>query len=153
MRFNQSAHALFGDSQQEGLMAQRKNRAAARRGKAATRSKARMGTKPVRGKRAKSANAKAGPGKRATKPKSKRAVAKKAVPTKARRPRPPNTMSVEAVIVDMIKEPVPGSVVVTESEATGMRGPNAIPEQPEESRGAALPGSEERVSAPPSHPS
>jgi hypothetical protein len=31
MRFNQSAHALFGDSQQEGLMAQRKNRAAARR--------------------------------------------------------------------------------------------------------------------------
>jgi hypothetical protein len=134
-------------------MAQRKNRAAARRGKAATRSKARMRTKPARGKRAKSANAKAAPGKRATKAKSKRAVAKKAVPTKARRPKPPSTRSVETVIVDMIKEPVPGVVVITEFEATGIPGANAIPEQREESRGAAPPESEERVSAPPSHAS
>jgi hypothetical protein len=80
-------------------------------------------------------------------------VAKKAVPIKARRAKPPSTMSVETVIVDMITEPVPDVVVVTEFEATGTRGPNAIPEQPEESRGAAPPESEERVSAPPSHAS
>jgi hypothetical protein len=53
-------------------------------------------------------------------------------------------MSVETVIVDMIEEPVPGVVVVTEFEATGIRGPDANPEQREESRGAAPPESEER---------
>jgi hypothetical protein len=134
-------------------MAQRKNRAAARRGKAATRSKARMRTKSARGMSAKSATARAASGKRVTKAKSKRAVAKKAVPIKARRPKPPSTTSVETVIMDMIKEPVPGVVVVTELEATGMRGPNAIPEQPEEIRGAAASESEENGERPPSHAS
>ena len=50
---------------------------------------------------------------------------------------------VETVIVDMIEEPVPGVMVVTEFEATAIRGPNAKPEQPKESRGAAPPKSEE----------
>jgi hypothetical protein len=78
-----------------------------------------------------------------TKAKSKRAVAKKVVPTG-------ETVIVdmvpigETVIVDMIEEPVPGVMVVTEFEATRIRGPNAKPEQPEESRGAAPPESEER---------
>jgi len=67
-----------------------------------------------------------------TKAKSKRAVAKKVVPT------------VETVIVDMIEEPVPGVMVVTEFEATGIREPNANAAQPKESRGAATPESEER---------
>jgi hypothetical protein len=66
-----------------------------------------------------------------TKAKSNRAVAKKVAPT------------VETVIVDMIEEPVPGVMVVTEFEATAIRGPNAKPGQPKESRGAAPPKSEE----------
>jgi hypothetical protein len=128
-------------------MAQGKNRAAARRGKTATRGQARMRTKSARGKRAKSATARAAPGKRVTKTKSKRGVAKKAVPIKARRPKLPSTTSVETVIVEMIKEPVPGVVVVTELQAAGVRGLNAIPEQAEESQRAAPPESDERVSA------
>jgi hypothetical protein len=66
-----------------------------------------------------------------TKAKSKRAVAKKVVPT------------VETVIVDIIEEPVPGVMVVTEFEATGIRGPNAKPEQPTESQSTTPPKSEE----------
>jgi hypothetical protein len=107
-------------------MAKRKKRAAAHRGKA------RKPAKSVRGKAAKRTSARATPRKRATKAKSKRAVAKKVVPI------------VETVIVDMIEEPVPGVMVVTEFEATGIRGPNAKPEQPKESRGTTPPKSEER---------
>ena len=114
------------------VMAKRKKRAAARRGKAATRRKARKPAKSVQGKAAKRTNARTTPRKRVTKAKSKRAVAKKVAPT------------VETVIVDMIEEPVPGVMVVTEFEATGIRGPNAKPEQPKESRGTAPPKSEER---------
>ncbi len=113
-------------------MAQRKKRVAARKGKSATRGKARKPAKSVRGKAAKRTSAKATPRKRPTKAKSKRALAKKVVPT------------VETVIVDVIEEPVPGVMVVTEFEATGIPGLNANPEQPEESRGAGPPESEER---------
>jgi hypothetical protein len=67
-----------------------------------------------------------------SKAKSKRAVAKKMVPP------------VETVIVDIIEEPVPGVMVVTEFEATGLRGPNANPEQPKEGLGAASTKSGER---------
>jgi len=116
--------------EQAAVMAKRKKRAAARRGKAATRGKARKPAKSVRGKTAKR-TARATPKKRVTKAKSNRAVAKKVAPT------------VETVIVDMIEEPVPGVMVATEFEATGIRGPNANPEQPKESRGAAPPKSEE----------
>jgi hypothetical protein len=102
--------------EQAAVMAKRKKRAAARRGKAATRVKARKPAKSARGKAAKRTSAKATPRKRVTKAKSKRAVAKKVVPI------------VETVIVDMIEEPVPSVMVVTEFEATGIRGPNAKPE-------------------------
>jgi hypothetical protein len=118
--------------EQAAVMAKRKKRVAARRGKAATRGKARKPAKSVRGKTAKRISARATPRKRVTKAKSKRAVAEKVVPT------------VETVIVDIIEEPAPGVMVVTEFEATGIRGPNANPEQPEESRGAAPPESGER---------
>ena len=96
-------------------MAQRKKRVAARKGKPATRGKARKPAKSVRGKAAKRTSAKATPRKRVTKAKSKRTTVKKLVPT------------VETVIVDMIEEPVPGVVVVTEFEATGIREPKSNP--------------------------
>jgi hypothetical protein len=118
--------------EQAAVMARRKKRAAARRGKAATRGKVRKPGKSVQGKAAKRTSARATPRKRLTKAKSKRAVAKNVVPT------------VETVIVDMIEEPVPGVMVVTEFEATGIRGPKAKAEQPEQSRGAAPPESKER---------
>jgi hypothetical protein len=118
--------------EQAAVMAQRKKRAAARRGKAATQDKARKPAKSARGKTAKRTSSRATPRKRVTKAKSKRAVAKKVVP------------AVETVTVDIIEEPVPGVMVVTEFEATGIRGPNAKPEQSEESRGAAPPESEEQ---------
>ena len=107
------------------VMAQRKKRAAARRGKAATRGKARKPAKSVRGKTAKRTSAKATPRKRGIKAKSKRAVVKKVVPT------------VETVIVDVIEEPVPGVMVITELEATEIRGPSVSQEQPEEGPGEA----------------
>ena len=113
-------------------MAKRKKQAATRRGKAATRGKARKLAKSVRGKKAKRISARAKPKKRVPKAKSKRAVAKKVVPT------------VETVIVDMIEEPVPGVMVVTEFEATGITGPKAKLGRPEQSPGAAPPESEER---------
>jgi hypothetical protein len=111
-------------------MAQRKKQAAARKRNAAMRGKARKPAKSVRGKTAKRTSAKAKSKKRATKTK-KRAVAKTMVP------------KAESVVVDIVEEPVPGVTVVTEFEATEIRGPNAKPEQSEESRGAAPPESEE----------
>ena len=113
--------------EQAAIMAKRKKRAAARKGKAATRGKTRKPAKSVRGKTAKRTSARATPKKRVTKAKSKRAVAKKVAPT------------VETVIVDMVEEPVPGVMVVTEFEATGIRGPIAKPEQPKESQGTTPP--------------
>src|SRR5665811_941307 len=117
--------------EQAAVMAQRKKGVAARKGKAATRGKARKPAKSTRGKATKRTSARATPRKRVTKAKSKRAVAKKVVPTG-------ETVIVdmvpigETVIVDMIDEPVPGVMVVTEFEATRIRGPNAKPEQPED---------------------
>lgn len=101
-------------------MAKRKKRVAARKRKAATSGKTHKPAKAVRGKAAKRISARATPRKRVTKPKSKRAVAKKGIPT------------VGTVIVDIIEEPVPGVMVVTEFEATGIRGSNANLDQPED---------------------
>jgi hypothetical protein len=120
-------------SEKTAVMAQWKKRAAERRGKVATRDKARKPVKSVHGKATNRTRAKTTPRKRLTKAKPKRAVVKKAVPT------------VETVIVDMIDEPVPGVMAVTEFLATGMRGSNANPEQLKESRGAAALESEERM--------
>jgi hypothetical protein len=54
----------------------------------------------------------------------------------------PSTPVVETVVVDVVEEPIPGVAVVTETEATEVRGAGAAPERPEESR-AAPPESEE----------
>jgi hypothetical protein len=125
-------------------MAQRKKRAAARRGKAAMRGKARKPAKSAQTKAAKRLVAKTRPKKQVTKAKPKRVAAKKAAPSKAMPPKQPGKPQAETVIVDMIEEPVPGVLVITEFEATGIRAPNANPEQPEESRSAAPPKSEAR---------
>lgn len=114
-------------------MAQSKKRAAARRGKVATRDKARKPAKSVHGKAAYRTRTKTAPRKRVTKTKLKRAMVKKAVPI------------VETVIVDMIEEPVPGVLAVTEVVTTGIRGSNANFEQLEERRGAVPPELEERM--------
>ena len=95
-------------------MAKRKKRAAARRGKAT-----RKPVKSMRGKPAKRRGTKAKSKKRATKTK-KRAVAKIMAP------------AVETVIVDVIEEPVPGVMVVSEFEATEIRRPSVGQDTTEE---------------------
>jgi hypothetical protein len=89
-------------------MAKRKKRAATRKP-----------VKSMRGKPAKRRGAKAKSKKRATKTK-KRAVAKSTSPT------------VATVVVDVIEEPVPGVMVVSEFEATEIRGPSVGQDTPEE---------------------
>ena len=95
-------------------MAKRKKRAAARRRKVT-----RKPVKSMRGKPAKHRGAKAKAKKRATKTK-KRAVAKTMAPT------------VETVVVDVIEEPVPGVMVVSEFEATEIRRPSGDQDMPGE---------------------
>ena len=95
-------------------MAKRKKRAAARRGKATRRP-----VKSMRGKPARRKVAKAKSKKRTTKTK-KRAVAKSMAPT------------VETVVVDVIEEPVPGVMVVSEFEATEIHGPSVGQDMPGE---------------------
>lgn len=104
-------------------MAKRKKRASARKGKA-TRRKARKSAKSLRRKPAKPRKTKAKLKRRATKTK-KRAVAKSVVP------------KVETVVVDIVEEPIPGVMVVTELEATEIRGSSVSQEQPDEGRGEA----------------
>ena len=120
-------------SEKAAVMAQWKKRAAERRGRVPTRDKACKLVKSMHGKAINRARVKTTPRKRLTKLKPKLAVVKKAVPT------------VETVIVDMIDEPVPGVMAVTEFLAMGMRGSNAKPEQLKESRGGAPLESEERM--------
>ena len=74
-----------------------------------------------------------------TKAKSKRVVSKTMASKGKRPPKQLREATTETFIVDVIEEPVPGVVVVTEFETTEMRQPNASPEQPEDSGGAAPP--------------
>lgn len=114
----------------ETVMAKRKKRVAARKGKA-TRVKAGKSARSLRRKPAKPRKTKAKLKKRATKTK-KRAVAKSMVP------------NAETVVVDIVEEPVPGVLVVTELKATDIRGSNVGQEQPDEGPGWAPPKSKER---------
>jgi hypothetical protein len=95
-------------------MAKRKKRAAARKGKTT-----RKPVKSMRGKPAKRTGAKAKSKKTTIKTK-KRAVAKTMAPT------------VETVVVDVIEEPVPGVMVVSEFEATEIRQPSGDQDMPGE---------------------
>ena len=101
------------------MMAKRKNRAKVqskkqakpRRRRAAVRGKTRKLSKSVRGKAMKPMVAGAKP---------QRAARKKAVRKKEQGMKPPGP-EVETVVVDVIEEPAPGVITVTETEETQIR--------------------------------
>jgi len=113
-------------TQQEGVMAQRKKRAAVS-GKAAKRGKSRKRSKPAQRTAAKRVAGAASSKMRTTKAKSKHAVAKKAALTRAAKQ--PDKSLAETVIADVIEEPAPGVTVVTEFEEVRVRGPSETTEQ------------------------
>jgi hypothetical protein len=121
-------------------MAQRKKRATLRKRKSTARGKARKASVTRRGKAAKHGVARPKPSKRLAKSTSKRAAAKKSAPKRARQMKRPNTPTVEAVTVDVIEEPAPGVVTITEFEETEVRKEGQGLERPEETP----PESEER---------
>lgn len=98
-------------------MAKRKRRASARKKTAAKRGKARARVGSIRRKVAKRAGRKKKAKKQTTKPRAKRAVPKKVTPQSVEPLRQPAGATEEALIVDIIEEPVPGIVVVTEFES------------------------------------
>ena len=66
---------------------------------------------------------KAKPKRQITKAKRKRSVAKESASKRPMTPTQPSTLETETTIVDVIEEPVPGVVVVTEFEETHTRRP------------------------------
>ena len=88
------------------------------------RAKVRRGRSAARGKTRKAPKQRAGGTKRTiatTKP--KRAGAKKAARKKERRMKPP-TPAVETTVVDVVEEPAPGVITVTEFEETKVTRPS-----------------------------
>jgi len=80
----------------------------------------------------KRAVAKPTPRKHLARAKPKRGRVKKIVRKRATLVKPPITTAVETVVVDVIEEPVPGVITVTEFEETEVREPSESPQQPEE---------------------
>ena len=112
-------------------MAQSKKRVTLRKRKSTVRGRARKSSKSVRDKAAKST---------ATKLRSKKAVAKtkrpkaeKAARKKARPLKPPITPVAETTIVDVVEQPTPGVITITEFEETDIREAGARDEPPEKS--------------------
>jgi hypothetical protein len=102
-------------------MAKRKKRVKVQRRKSATvRGKARKGSKFARGKAKKRTIAKANP---------RRAAVKKAAKIQRIKQEAP---AVETVVVDVIGEPVPGVITVTEFEETEVRERIRGRDEPEE---------------------
>ena len=137
-------------------MAKRKQQALARkktaskRGKARTRFKSaprtsakRAGGKTKAEKVAKRVALKTKTKKQATKPRAKRAAPKIAAPRPTGTPRQPAEATEETVIVDIIDEPVPGVVVVTEFESVRTSRPEAPTQQPGSGSGLAERNEEE----------
>ncbi len=98
---------------------QPKKRAKLPRGSAAARDKARKVSKSARGKATKRMVASAKP---------KRATIKKAVRKKEQRMKPPGPR-VETVVVDVIEQPAPGIITVTEIEETQIAAGRNEPEK------------------------
>jgi len=101
-----------------------RKKTAAKRGKAGARVKStrrkvakRAGRKTKARKVAKRVAAKTKAKKQTTKPRAKRGVLKKVTPQLVEPPRQPAGATEEAVIVDIIEEPAPGVVVITEFES------------------------------------
>jgi hypothetical protein len=85
---------------------------------------------------------KAKPKRKVSKAKPTRSVAKKSASRPPMTPTQPSTLQTETTIVDVIEEPVPGVVVVTEFEETHTRRPDTT-EQLGGDRTAGRPESEE----------
>jgi hypothetical protein len=81
--------------------------------------------------------------KQAIKARAKRAAPKKAAPRPTEPPRQPAEAPDETVIVDIIEEPVPGVVVVTEIEAVRTSRPETSTPQPEGEEDSGLAETEE----------
>lgn len=86
---------------------------------------------------------KAKPKRQITKAKRKRSVAKESASKRPMTPTQPSTLETETTIVDVIEEPVPGVVVVTEFEETHTRRPDTT-QQLGGDRTAGRPESEEK---------
>jgi len=121
-------------------MAKRKKRGKARKGKSTAAGKLRKTSKPTRQKTPKRTVAKAMPKKRLAKQKPKRAGAKKVARKKVRSTKSPIAPVVETMITDLVEEPVPGVITITEFEETVVREEGEGRETPEETP----PESEER---------
>ena len=121
-------------------MAQKKKRATVRKRKTTTPRRARKASKSARRQAVKRVVAKPRPRKHLARAKPKRARVKTVARKRARLVKPPSTTAVETVVVDVIEEPVPGVITVTEFEETEVREPSESAEQPEETP----PESEER---------
>jgi hypothetical protein len=105
------------------MMAQLKKRTTVGKRKSTARGKARKASVAARGKAAaKHGVVKASPRKGLAKSTSKRTAAKKAAPKRARQVKRPSTPAVETVTVDVIEEPAPGVIAITEFEQTEVRG-------------------------------
>jgi len=113
-------------------MAKRKKRATARKTRSTARGKARTG-KSARGKATRRASASRTPKKRPVKAGPKGAGAKKRVRKRTPRVKPPGVPTAETVIIDVIEEPVPGVISVTEFEATEFREASPESEQRDKS--------------------
>jgi hypothetical protein len=124
-------------------MAQAKKKATVRKRKTTTtHRKARNASKSARGKAVKRAVAKPTPRKRLARAKPKRARVKEVARKRARPVKPSSTPALETIVVDVIEEPVPGVITVTEFEETEVREPTS-PEEAEEN-GSAPPEPEEQ---------
>jgi hypothetical protein len=132
-------------------MAERKQRASARKKTASKRGKARIRIKSSPRKSAKRAGrktraenatkhvaVKTKARKQAIKPRAKRTAPKKAAPPLSEAPTQLAEATEETVIVDIIDEPVPGVVVVTELESVRISGPETDTLQSDGEEGSGL---------------
>jgi hypothetical protein len=113
-------------------MATRKKRAAAGKARSTARGKARTGTKSAGGKATRRTADSRTPKKRPVKARPKGAGTKKRARKRMPPTKPPGAPTAETVIVDVIEEPVPGVITVTEFEATEVREASPDTEQPDE---------------------
>jgi len=113
-------------------MAKRKKRATARKTRSTARGKARTG-KSARGKATRRTAASRTPKKRPVKAGPKSAAAKKRARRRMPQATPSGLPTAKTVIVDVIEEPIPGIVSVTEFEATEVRVASPDSEQQDES--------------------
>jgi len=119
-------------------MAKRKQRASARKKTASKRGKVRTRAKSAPRKAVKRVAMKKKAKKQATKARVKRAASKKAAPRPTEPPRRLAEAPDETVIFDIIEEPIPGVVVVTEFETVRTSSPATPTRQPEGGEAAGL---------------